>query len=179
MIRRKKYLIKKGLQFRYIGTILAVVFFIALVCTATTYYSLLVLLGEKLANVYPQGRLAITLKNVNVIVLYRVLLLIPFVTIVGLILSHRIAGPVFRIEAVLQDIGKGNLDVKVSLRKRDELKDLAETVNTMTDDLKDIRASRQKAIKELTGNTKELLLKDPVDKRAIEKNLDSIIQKTS
>ena len=182
MIKRTKYLIKAGLQFRYITTILLAVFLVAGVCVATTYYSLLLLLGEKLANVYPQGRLAVTLQNVNGIVMFRVLLLVPFVAVAGLILSHRIAGPVFRIENVLKTIGEGNLDVNVTLRKKDELKSLAKAVNYMTSNLKEDKVTQESLLRELSkaaGTIKELLRKEPLNKRLVEKKLDSIIQKIS
>lgn len=151
MYKRRRYLVKKGLQFRYIGTILLAVFIIAATCIVSTYYSLLILLGEKLANVYPQGRLVSILKDVNLIVLYRVLILVPFVMIIGLFLSHKIAGPLFRMEKVLRDIGKGNFDIHVKLRKGDELKGMAEAINDMTANLKDMKTSYEKKIRELSN----------------------------
>lgn len=182
MFRRRKYLVKAGLQFRYIGAILGTVFVIAAVCITTTYFNLLVLLGEKLANVYPQGRLMITLQEVNLVAFYRVLILIPFVALVGLLLSHRIAGPVFRIEKVLKDVGKGNLNVSLQLRKKDELKSMADTINDMTAALRETEKSNQKLIREVSSvssNIKSLLSKEPIDKQAISKEIDSIIQKTT
>ena len=135
-VKRRQYLVKKGLQFRYIGVILITVFFISAICILTTYYNLLLLLGEKLADVYPQGRLVVTLRNVNMMVLYRIVFLLPFVGVAGLFLSHKIAGPLVRIERALKNIGDGNFDVFVKLRRGDELTDLASAVNEMAEKLK-------------------------------------------
>ncbi len=171
MYKRKKYLVKRGLQFRYIGAILLTVFFIAVVCAFTTYYNLLIILGEKLANVYPQGRLMVTLRSTSLVILFRVILLIPFVALIGLLLSHTIAGPIFRMEKVLKEVGEGKLDVDIKLRKRDELKDFAEVINEMTDNLKKQKLSRKKTIEEV----KELIKKEPANKEAITSRLNSIL----
>lgn len=182
MIRRRKYLIKRGLQFRYIGAILVTVFIVALICVTTTYYSLLVLFGEKLANVYPQGRLMVTLKQVNLIVLSRILILLPFVAVAGLLLSHRIAGPVFRIEKVLKEIGDGNFDIQVHLRKRDELKDVAAAINQMNLNLKERKLKEEGILHKISDTSKrikELLKEDPLNKPAIAEELNSIIKETS
>lgn len=134
--RRRRYIIAPEFQLRYVGIILIAVFLVAMTCVLTTYYSSISILGEKLSYVYPQGRLAVTLKEVNMIVLYRVLILVPFIALVGIFLSHRIAGPAYRIEKTLREIGKGNFDIRITLRKNDELKEVADAVNDMAADLK-------------------------------------------
>ena len=45
------------------------------------------------------------------------------------IFSHRIAGPIYRLQKSLQEILQGNLTYRIRLRKTDELGDLAEEVN--------------------------------------------------
>ena len=44
-------------------------------------------------------------------------------------LSHKIAGPLFRFQRVLQDLNKKNLSVRCHLRKFDEAKSVAEAFN--------------------------------------------------
>lgn len=51
--------------------------------------------------------------------------------------SHRIAGPLFRIRAVLKTVGGGDLTQKIKLRKKDFLKKDADTVNAMIDSLRE------------------------------------------
>lgn len=135
-IRRKRYIIKPLFQLRYTGIILLAVFIVAIVCILTTYYSSISLLGEKLAYVYPQGRLVVTLREISFIIIYRVLFLVPLIVLIGIFLSHRIAGPAYRIERTLRDIGKGNFDIHIELRRHDELKGIANAINDMVSDLK-------------------------------------------
>lgn len=49
----------------------------------------------------------------------------------GVIISHRMAGPVFRIRRVLMDMAKGDIRGETHLRKNDEFKPLAESINEM------------------------------------------------
>lgn len=51
--------------------------------------------------------------------------------IVTLFISHRIAGPMFRFEKELKEIGEGDLTKKVFLRKKDQAEDLADCINDM------------------------------------------------
>ena len=55
----------------------------------------------------------------------------------SVLVSHRIAGPLFRIRAVLESVGGGDLSGKITLRKNDYLKTDADTVNTMIDSLRE------------------------------------------
>ena len=52
---------------------------------------------------------------------------------VSIYITHKIAGPLYRLKKSLFMITEGNLDVKVKLRKGDDLKDLAEQVNMLVD----------------------------------------------
>ena len=144
MIRRKRYLIKPSFQLRYAGIILLTLFVVSAICVLTTYFSSISLLGEKLSHVYPQGRLVVTLKQVNTIIAYRLIFLIPLLVFFGILLSHRIAGPAYRIERTLREIGRGNFDIHIRLRKYDELVSIANAINDMTSDLKKLPMVNEK-----------------------------------
>jgi methyl-accepting chemotaxis protein len=61
---------------------------------------------------------------------------IIFFGVISVFISHKIAGPVYRLKKSLQDITEGNLNFKVKLRKWDDLKDLAEHVNQLVEELR-------------------------------------------
>lgn len=52
--------------------------------------------------------------------------------LLSLFLPQKIAGPIYRIEQGLRQIGSGDLTTKIKLRDDDTLKDLAENVNQAT-----------------------------------------------
>ena len=55
--------------------------------------------------------------------------------IVSALLSHRIAGPLYRFEKVCREVANGNKDARVRLRKGDALGDLEKDFNAMLDSL--------------------------------------------
>jgi nitrogen fixation/metabolism regulation signal transduction histidine kinase len=57
--------------------------------------------------------------------------------IITLFVSHRIAGPVYRLEKDIAEVTKGNLNVTFRVRKNDEFQSLAEALNQMVKSLRD------------------------------------------
>jgi len=54
----------------------------------------------------------------------------------SIFISHKVAGPIYRIKRSLVEIAEGNINLTVRLRKRDELHDLADCVNLVTDEMR-------------------------------------------
>jgi methyl-accepting chemotaxis protein len=65
-----------------------------------------------------------------------VMILVGLLIVHNTIVSHRIAGPLFRIRHELKKIGDGNLFVQVKLRKNDYLDKEADSVNSMVSALR-------------------------------------------
>ncbi len=135
-IIRTKFLVRK-FQLKFAGFVLLLMAIVGLICGFIVYNSGATLLVEKLSNVYPQHRLVAILKAVNARLVVGFLLAIPFIFISSVIVSHRIAGPLVRIERSLNEIGDGNLALIVKLRQSDELQDLAKTINDMVLSIKE------------------------------------------
>ncbi|MFA4991537.1 MAG: methyl-accepting chemotaxis protein [Candidatus Omnitrophota bacterium] len=133
IFRRRRYIIKTGLQFRYIGLVFILALLASMVTGWTVFATGWAFLGEKLAGVYPQGRLVYIFRATNMALIRNLLLVSPLVFVLALLFSHKIAGPVYRIEKDLGEIQKGNLGLKIKLRQNDELVDLAEAINALTE----------------------------------------------
>jgi len=131
--RRTNYLVAKKFQLKFVGLILIFMFCVAFFTALTIYYQIWMLLGEKLANVYPQGRLVEILKQANWGLFLRILLISPLVIILGIVLSHRIAGPIYRIRDIMDRVAAGEYNLRIFLRKTDELKDMAESINKVVE----------------------------------------------
>lgn len=56
--------------------------------------------------------------------------------VISVLISHKIAGPLFRLKRSLAQVTQGDLDVVVKLRKWDDLKDLADHVNDLIAELR-------------------------------------------
>lgn len=57
--------------------------------------------------------------------------------VASLFFPHAIAGPLYKIERELVDIGEGDLRKEIRIRKGDELKDLTDSFNVMIREFKD------------------------------------------
>ena len=181
IFRRRKYIIQRGLQFRYIGLVFGLALIASIVTGWTVFATGWYFLGEKLASVYPQGRLIYVLRATNIALIRNLLLVSPLIFILGLLFSHRIAGPVYRITKTLEEIIKGNLGLKIKLREGDELVDLAYMINNLTDNInkamitdKDIAIKIEKDLEEI----KKLISSQPCDCAKIESIINSIQEKS-
>jgi methyl-accepting chemotaxis protein len=56
--------------------------------------------------------------------------------IISIFISHKIAGPLYRLKKSLSLITEGNLNIKINLRKWDDLKDLAEHINMLVEEFR-------------------------------------------
>ena len=71
--------------------------------------------------------------------------LIPAAAVFSIYLTHRLAGPLFRIEQTAREMIQGNLALRIRLRRGDELHELAGLVNEALNML-------EQAFREIHGN---------------------------
>jgi methyl-accepting chemotaxis protein len=71
------------------------------------------------------------------------------VMLASLLLSHRVVGPIYRFEATLDDMLKGNLNTTIHLREKDEGKELAQKIN-------DFNSKASHSFNEIGNNSRAL-----------------------
>lgn len=175
--KRRQYIVAPAFQLKYVGLILALVFITALLCSYFVYYTVMLVLGDKLANVYPQGRLVSIVSMVNFRILLSMVFLIPAVFIFGILASHKIAGPIYRIEKFLNAMSSGILSEKLTLRKKDELVSLANGINLVSDAVKaSIRQEREHLEKStaLINALKKVASSKSIDHGALENTIEKL-----
>jgi len=176
--KRKQIYINMDLQFKY-SLILIFTMFIEMV-----------IVGLAVLYVFSQPKPEIP--GANLYFIYRVVLaIIIFLTLcnitVGVYLSHKVAGPLFRFVACTQEVLKGNLKIMVNLRKGDELRELEGAFNDMTEKLRsvvrqdrllleDVRASASQIEAELPKGNKEKIQKEVSAIKEAAKKVDSFFQ---
>ena len=69
--------------------------------------------------------------------------MLVLLTVLGIYITHRIVGPVFRLKRLLRQVGTARFDVSAGVRKGDELDDLFETFVQMTYSLKALQSGRR------------------------------------
>ena len=70
-----------------------------------------------------------------VVLVASLLLLVAFIGVAGIVVTHKVAGPIFKMKRLLRQVGEGKLLVKEKLRKGDELHHFFETFEAMVHDL--------------------------------------------
>lgn len=91
-------------------------------------------------------------------------------TIVVILMTHRIAGPMYRFEKYIKEVGSGKLYSDLKIRKKDQFQNMVEALNKMTDDLKlglvkvnDVSGKLDKLIGELSdSSSREILLREDI-----------------
>lgn len=134
MSQRKNYFVSKDMQSRFAGTILLLAFLVAVI-TACNIYVLGSYFVSTSTTLVEARSLTATLQHFvtefwpRLMVLVFVNVIIVF--IVSVMYSHQTAGPAFKLEKSIKRITEGDLTFEVSLRRSDNLKELATALNDL------------------------------------------------
>jgi len=175
--KRRIYIINKSFQFKYLFIILSVM----LITVGTVYFTTFYVIWNNVINEFffvPDAARKlgdIFVKTSELLVAPIAALAIIF-SVAGILFSHKIAGPLYRVQKVAEEISKGNLCVKVKFRKGDEVHYLADSLNKMIDGIKDIVIEDKKVIDDLDGIT-EKLKNAAAGQRGLKKNVAAAIKK--
>ena len=90
-------------------------------------------------------------------------------------LTHRIAGPLFNVERMLEQIGSGDLSTRIDLRATDEIKKLAEDINEMTKGLNSRVSEAKKRSEDLGGVIQNVINKVRQDK-ILSENIGGLVE---
>ncbi|HEY4012637.1 MAG TPA: hypothetical protein VGM06_04835 [Polyangiaceae bacterium] len=69
-------------------------------------------------------------------------LMVVLIGLLGIYITHKVAGPVYKMRQLLKQVGRGNLRVEGRLRRGDELKAIFDTFAEMVSGLRDFEARR-------------------------------------
>jgi len=150
--KRRNFFIKKEMQGRYILS-----FFVFIIFSSLLYASIFSWLSaDSVTIVYKDNNL--TLGKTPYILFAEmlranwILILLGGIAgvIVAMFLTHRFAGPIYKIEKSIYEMSQGNLAFDVCLRKSDEGKELAAALNGFKDGLAG-RISSMRDISEKIG----------------------------
>ncbi len=140
------FLVNKPFQLKYaillslLGALVAVLF------SAHVFYFLNENIQVFIPNFNDNPEIAqIIFNEQKKIALYLGILIVLVVCVLffmGIMITHKIVGPVLVLKRKMQELQNGNYDARVYLRKGDELKDLADTFNTMAQTLQEKNAKK-------------------------------------
>ena len=137
-IRRRIIFIKRALQMKYVFLVFLTVLLTVSIVSLDLYY----IIGKIYVNQIGSENFMAILKGAARLLAIHLPIYFVIVIIVSVFISHKFAGPIFRLEKVAEAISKGDLTVQAVLRQGDELFETAEAMNQM------IELLRQKLLKE-------------------------------
>ena len=135
--RRRHYLVKTRLQVRFITLLLLQMGFIlaSLALVVNSHMSL----NEQIAASVPlvEGRDRLVLQSelgdVQATFYSRSLLMLAGTTVIligfGLLASHRLAGPIVKLERYINAVADGDLSQRIAFRRTDHLDEFADSLN--------------------------------------------------
>jgi len=180
--KRTQYFTAKKFQLKYVGIILLLISLTAIMCSYVIYYTMMLTMGDKLSNVYPQGRLMAIVNMVNFRILLSMLLVTPLVTMIGIYYSHKMAGPIYRIEKFLGSVADGDLSLSLTLRKNDDLVSVADGINGVIESIKGMVNREKAAIGSISAsmeNLRRIAMSKPVNDAALDQTLDKLNEEVS
>ena len=141
-VKRKQVIVDRGIQYRFARFVMLFAIGTAVFTSATVFFTTFSLLGDKLAEVYPQGRLVEIFRMVYLAFAVNLVVVTPLIFWVSIRFSHHTVGPLPKIYETLRKVGRGDLSQSLTLRKTDELHDLATVINEMIANLKNAQQNR-------------------------------------
>lgn len=126
--QRKMILIKKNLQYRY----MALIFLSVLVAFLMVGLDLIWTVS-KVVNDHPMMQpLLEDIFTMAPLFILKIGMYLVIVLIMSAVVSHRMAGPIYKFEKSCATVASGDLTHRVYLRKGDQLTDLQDQFNNMT-----------------------------------------------
>jgi len=156
-IDRKKYLINRAFQLKYLTLIVSVLLLHTLMVLAAVF-------GPTVYSLYSDVPLAQKTEAARSILLLHqtiwpwILAVIGFFGAASIFITHKMAGPLFRIISDLKEIESGNYSTRINLRRGDELVELAYQINILADKFNTSRDAVIQRQAVVTGAIAELKL---------------------
>ena len=136
-LQRRRYITHKKFQFTMMGMLLLLVLLATLVTTIVNHYFLL---ASIIDFTMEHGR-GPTGMDLFVASLRPLIIILPIVfavlAIIVVFISHRIAGPLYRLKMYMEKVENGDYSVKLGFRKNDAIHDIADSFNRMVQGIKE------------------------------------------
>lgn len=170
MSQRKNYFIEKGMQSKFIVTLMLLIFLVSVITVCNVYVIYEYVHSNAVQGQADQSFFSVAFNLMG----YRLFLIglvnIIIVAIIGVFYSHQFAGPSYKIERCIKQIAEGDLSFKVTLRKSDTMHNIAESLNVMVDNF---RSVLRKAA-ELTTQIKDTSTRMSSEDELVAKHLASL-----
>jgi methyl-accepting chemotaxis protein len=153
-IKRKKYLLHKSFQLKYVILgIFLLLFTIGIVQVNLYYQSMKLLLQQpELTGI------SFTLQKINAVFIGWFIIGTILIIYGGLTLSHRMIGPLKRLQINLVKVGQGDFTLQMQTRKNDEFKEVNFAFNEMMLGLRKVMFEEKKLLRETNIELQSIII---------------------
>lgn len=177
-IKRNTVFIQKKFQLRSIMTVVSIIAAAGLLSGVLLYFMLsselsseLKVAHQQIQNTWDSLAPAIVFGNILTVLVTSIV-----AAIAVLYQSHKIAGPMFRLQTMCEEVSNGNYSPVTSLRKADQLTALAQSFATMIAALREKQTRKESVVEDIKGSLEALMgqLEDEAHKKTVNDMLDKI-----
>jgi len=115
--------------------------------------SLSIFREAELLSAHERQTLSEVLASANAKLVPKIVVVILAVCFLGVLVSHRIAGPVYRLSRSIESAAQGDLTVSFKLRRQDELQGLAGSLEVMVESIREKILHLLASVRNLRGDT--------------------------
>lgn len=136
-MRKKIFSMGSKLQRRYLRLIILSLMLPTFIIGGCLYYLIFSLLAQQIAiPEFIAYTLFPVIKKINTILIFGLPVIFLILLGAGMLISHRLTGPIERLKKEMDDIIKGDYSKRILLRKDDDLKPVADSINKLLEKLK-------------------------------------------
>ncbi|MCB9667404.1 MAG: methyl-accepting chemotaxis protein [Myxococcales bacterium] len=173
----RNYLLDRRFQFKHVGMVMAVVLAVASVLGYCAYdYSkgqseALAIQMAMQPDLNPAAAQNLEAwadeqdRRVALAIIAGILLLVLAMAATGIVITHRMVGPAYKIKRLLAEVQNGNLSVQARFRKSDELQDIGDAFSEMVLGLRARREEELLALENLFATASEQGAPEEVTRR--------------
>ena len=149
---RRKYLINKSLQLRYMAMVGGLMLVISVSTGWVIYSTTWSFLFGRLEGMLEFDKLIIDLtKCVLIRTCSVILVIVSLAVLITMFVVHRVAGPLFRVKRIMQDISNGITPGRVKFRTRDEFEDVADAIDAAVRKIDEMSQENRKISQEISS----------------------------
>jgi methyl-accepting chemotaxis protein len=128
---RRRRIIVHGLQYQLLGFNLLYFLTIVAFIAVALFVPLIIRMDINTASLSEKEQAATQFLFIGTWLWPTLVVAFVLLAIHSVLVSHRIAGPLYRFRAILKSVTEGDLSVRVTLRKNDYMEEEADVINAM------------------------------------------------
>lgn len=180
--KRKYYLVEGWYQIKYSLVIIIAMIFAALVIIVSTFWTLYPVMDKEFSGAITESQAFTVGWDVIKGYLFRFSILLVIALFAGIYLSHKIIGPIHRLESAVKKMGEGDLSQHIFLRRGDEFTKLSQHLNMLIEKIRQLIMDNKKGLEEILEQLKKIEAenkKAPLSQESLSQYLINITEKVS